>query len=1241
MVNATSLVKSIFTMPTENTYILFRIELLVVVSTVLFLGMSILDIFRSGFHSSIIKAILSIVDSVSDSIVLYVMGAMQIAPFKNQLFPVWAIVLVGFRHSSDFISGYGIQDKDGRRFIEWKNVVKLLGVAFLNKTRGSMFVYPLWSLWCLQILRSKYRMVARQMAFKSVWHGKSSQLVSEYMRTDTQCENFKLEDCKADTMEGYRYLVYGETRQHIVLKKPRYVLHMDTNPEETRIQAKAKAKAARAKARHKTQAAKVNSTSAQPQRENGTRPAKPLIKPSPYSLITLDKIWQCDGALLQTGSTQGDKFKDLSLAFSLSRLLRCRLEDMSLHKDSVPITKNLIMLRIIREEAKRAFMVMELEMSFLNDYFNTRYPMVFWTGFLSLHLSFILSAATFAVACWLFVDILRVYKTHKDEVSHVINGVNVDMVITLIFMLFTVFKEVWEMAAYYLSDWARLLLASTYVRWNRSYVRNYFTENFIGSFFTSKIADSRWHGVLDQYAFLQSYDDSPSAWNFMRKFCTGAIPKKDEGAKLSEPIGIPECVKPAILVTLRSMDLTRAHLLDVIPSLLAESRDQYRWACFELPTSSHIILVWHIATSLCEIKFAQERYIDLTNPGFPLNALSYLTSFCHCCCCSPGPYLVNENMLDGDLKTRYTVANSLSRYCAYLLISKPDLLPDSFLVPKMIFQETVKDARRILKNSDSLEKRYKTLVDKGDTLPQHTTNSKENINIVQKGAKLAKELMREDEESRWEILAGVWADLLVHIAPSWNATAHKNCLESGGELITHIWALLWHCGIEKSMLWPVEGVPRNNAPEAHQNNNAENNSAKPADQWQAAGAIDRDDNHGKVTAATVDGVSFVNGDSHLIRGMQNLGNTCYFNALQGLLALGELRIKMLEQNPPEGSLLWEFKKLLEESTGGANGAGGTLMIENLFSVMSSTYPDFKVGVTEDSNHLLGSFLDGLNMEEPTMVKSLFRGEVAKYVYSKECVHTSVTPEVLDLSLAIPSKEHVSVEDCLDLYASGEVDDWYCTKCSAAARNASSNQKDTTVDEDHTQQSDSAAHQNEQSSHPDQQQTSTPNQDRGKLPMLNGDVHQMEQSHDKHKEEEKKYRAAKVNIRIMKAPTLLTIQLKRFDYVRHGRPEKLDEHVSIQEMLNITKYMDPRCVANEDYIYRLVAIIVHEGPKLSEGHNYSYVRGNSTGQEHGLTDTWFSANDEKVEKVSLEEVLECQAYILFYERVDQSKVKPNL
>lgn len=835
------LVASLFIMLRENTYILLRLEFLVVVGTVLLLAMFIMDIFRRHFHGTIMKAIFSIFDGVSYSVIIYVIGAMQTAPFKNELFPVWALVLVIFQQSVCFISSYGISDPGGQRLMEFRNVINLLATALLSRIYEPGFQLPLWSLLAVQILRSFYRFISYVRADKHIWLGWSSYLISEYMRADDQDDDpagkWKPDECNPETMEGYKYLIYGE---RFKIRKPRYVMRVCSSP---------------------------------------------FSSSSSSSMITLDKIWRCRKHLLRPSpdNIQGKALKDLSLAFALSRLLRCRFEDVTLQDNTRRINRNLVKLRIVEEEdTQRGLAVMEMQMAFVNDYYNTRYPMVFWSGLSSVFFCVLQSVVTIAVVCWLSVDIRMVYEPPDGEVAHVVHGVNVDMVITWAFMLFLVFKEVWEMVTYLLSDWTKLLLVCKYVKWGddekdeqqQHSFRNTCLECLVPSLSSCKINAKRWHGLLDQYKFLKSYDDRPKIWNLIHTVTTGMVPRKDDGAKLRSAIAIREYVQTAVMEKLRALldldepmpnigcqdqDLpelepeieiqlepkphappeepvkTYGRRLTKVLTTLSDSSsggdgsdrtELYGWACFSQQTSSHVILVWHIATNLCEIALAKEQGVDLRKAGFCRSLVSCFTS----ACCSAKPYVVlvdvdepktkennndhrdtkssnDENMkgkkLTGDLRERFIVANSLSNYCAYLLVSKPDLIPDSFLVPKMVFQETVRSARDdILKGCDSLESRYNKLMEVAD---QAGDVVKGGNDAVRQGAMLAKQLLghESDVESRWKILAGVWAELLVHMAPTWNVDAHRTYLESGGEFITNIWALLWHCNVEKSMLWPV------------------------------------------------------------------------------------------------------------------------------------------------------------------------------------------------------------------------------------------------------------------------------------------------------------------------------------------------------------------------------------------------------------------------------------------------------
>ncbi|KAL6870769.1 hypothetical protein ACP4OV_014617 [Aristida adscensionis] len=816
MVDVQGVVKSWFVMLKEDTYVLIRIEFLVALVTVMFLALFIMDFYRYQTRSSAINTIIKTVDDLSDRIVLYLIGAMQSADFYNQLFPVWAVVLVSLRASLGYLSGYSIVDRE-RRITEISNVIKFVGTGVLNGTRALEFTKPLWSLWAILTLRSIYRFWAHGKAVESLWHGRSSEFLPEHLRQDTE-----------------KYLVYGETNKKLEIERPQYTLHLDVS----------------------------NSNSG--------------------SLITLDKSWGCSGELLRSSY----KYNDMSLAFFLSRLLRCRLEDVPLHSESISSTRDLIIQKVIADQraepeaepteivsdqraepteivadqrseptaivadhhvepeaeqaevvgeqcaeetrAAQAFRILELELAFVRDYFYTLYPMVFWRGLGSLYLSLLQSITTFAVAFWLAVDIRDVYGLPQEENFALwVHGCNVDVIITWVFMFFMMFKEVWEMVTYLLSNWTLVLLVCKYVR-NQCWLlgKACLTERMTASFFTSKIADP-WHGRIDQYDFLQSCTYSPTFWKFAHIATLGKTPEKLNGRKPGDAINIPQCVKVRVLQELRRLNLNNDQLCRDIPSFTNPniSFQRYSWTWSELHICSHVILVWHIATSLCEIKLAQDKNMDLSKPSFLWSVWSCLKKRL---CCSSQPFLIGENIsLEGRLKTNYLITNSLSRYCAYLLVSRPELLPDSFIVPDVIFEKTLDSARKKLKYCNLTGCRYNTLRTLVQELMAHDVeNGEQRTDILQQGAMLAEDLIsKENEQDRWEILAGVWTKLLVHIAPSWNAEAHKRNLESGGEFITLIWALLWHCGIDKSDMWNESS----NA-QAPRGNNTETSNTRVADE---------------------------------------------------------------------------------------------------------------------------------------------------------------------------------------------------------------------------------------------------------------------------------------------------------------------------------------------------------------------------------------------------------------------------
>jgi ubiquitin carboxyl-terminal hydrolase 16/45 len=79
----------------------------------------------------------------------------------------------------------------------------------------------------------------------------------------------------------------------------------------------------------------------------------------------------------------------------------------------------------------------------------------------------------------------------------------------------------------------------------------------------------------------------------------------------------------------------------------------------------------------------------------------------------------------------------------------------------------------------------------------------------------------------------------------------------------------------------------------------------------------------------------------------------------------------------------------------------------------------------------------------------------------------------------------------------------------------------------------------------------------------------------------------------------------------------------------------RCINEEKYEYQLVGVVEHSGT-MRGGHYVAYVRGGQRNREkvdnkENESSTWYHASDAYVRQVSLDEVLRCEAYILFYER----------
>lgn len=109
------------------------------------------------------------------------------------------------------------------------------------------------------------------------------------------------------------------------------------------------------------------------------------------------------------------------------------------------------------------------------------------------------------------------------------------------------------------------------------------------------------------------------------------------------------------------------------------------------------------------------------------------------------------------------------------------------------------------------------------------------------------------------------------------------------------------------------------------------------------------------------------------------------------------------------------------------------------------------------------------------------------------------------------------------------------------------------------------------------------------------------------------------LKIETVPTVLTLHLKRFKHDLNST--KIETKIQIPMFLNISEYClnqtEQQIKAKE--IYELFGVVVHEG-SISTGHYTVYIK--SSGH-------WYKCDDSVVSLVDQKEVLNSNAYLLFY------------
>lgn len=567
------------------------------------------------------------------------------------------------------------------------------------------------------------------------------------------------------------------------------------------------------------------------------------------SLVTVGNIW--DGTST-TVFTEADHLRRLCLSFALFKLLRRRLEhvvsEMSIAETSE--CRGIIFGGLYKSKdtaaAEAVFEVMKNEINFLSEYYHSVVPVVLASPFFFV-VNYFLLPIVVSVICLMTIilcgggDVQFVFHSIKTDNFTLSSGIfqtticflsaarkspavfftAINFAITSFLYLIYAYEEVWEFFVFLLSNWFAVSLICSYVgkpHWSHNSV--------LRAFVRCILSIRRLMGFLPKQSFKQF-----SALNLRWPPLTLSMPTALMSLLVSTK-PVPNQVKHSILNSLAvqcGYDDDATATATASPrrllisnggrsALEAAKRTDLDWAC-KSDSVAEVILTWHIATGLLE----------------------------QISC--PPPEMMRKKKA---IRDNFTVATTLSRYCAYLVAFQPELLPDYHEKAEDVFEAMKAE----LKDRLGCGRYYLCRARAAAIMNPPLDKLKEKLGVVHKGVRLA-ELLKNptatasasvtvtnatatagpapapatatataataaatatvtatgtgtatatatategdaDFDTMWRLLAEVWTELLIYVAPSNDEErimAHKKLLWQGGEFITLLWALTTHTGI--------------------------------------------------------------------------------------------------------------------------------------------------------------------------------------------------------------------------------------------------------------------------------------------------------------------------------------------------------------------------------------------------------------------------------------------------------------
>ncbi|CAN6463481.1 unnamed protein product [Victoria cruziana] len=712
-----------------------KMEALTALYVMLLLFLALFGSYRRRYRSdSFLHRFIWFLSIMPHGVIAFTLGLMNTSKSYHDFLGLWAVYFLILIGGTDTVSAFELEDIEKRKtnFLYFCAKTLLAGVIVATYPLSGKLQIGVWVLYLLAFTRIRELGAASLNVSRSFGLGEQSKLVADYM---SDIEPHLSADSQAEptSMKGYNYIFYGE--------------------------------------RH---AADVR-----------------IGQPLPLSLVTIDQVWR---------QGLGDRIKDTCLSFALFKMIKRSLVGMDMAEKDEPKTWRLVRDGLLSEEnedGRRALRVVEVELGFLFEYFYTKYSLLHSKEFICIRIPVSLSVI---FSCLLCIIWLGNYETTGDRCAifaNGANGVNLDLMETKVILGVLPLLELIQLINLATTNWFKMLLVSICVKQDsilqsiseshnavkiRMFIRMMCMRSIkivetVTRWFRCFCLRRPWTGNLLQYSLLESYRygrHRSIAGRLLGLVLRGLVDRPRLGMEPAKSVPLSPEITRAVTERLRS---SWPHLRMGEFSLSHHSdRDILPWACINLETSIHTILVWHVATTLCEPPPpAVQRWWSAACPG--------------------GQRSVKGNE-EAPHATYLLVATQLSKYCAYLVAFAPELLPGNPYLTETIFDDAIADATARFGKCRTLRQRHKEArALAGEYVEEAAAASR---SIICLGSLLANQLEMMEEGRRWKLLADFWTELILFVAPSGQPWAHVKFLASGGEFITHLWALLYHSGISTS-----------------------------------------------------------------------------------------------------------------------------------------------------------------------------------------------------------------------------------------------------------------------------------------------------------------------------------------------------------------------------------------------------------------------------------------------------------